>query len=129
MGCFPAIVRSLQLRLMGPLAVAAALGAACQHAPPPAAEEPHPGPIPTVARTSLGEMPDIDVEAVLAHTRELSSDRFEGRLPGTDGESLTVGYLVDQFRRLGLKPGNTDGTFIQKVPLVGITADGGPLTL
>jgi Zn-dependent M28 family amino/carboxypeptidase/uncharacterized protein (DUF1684 family) len=32
-----------------------------------------------------------------------------------------VNYLVDQFQKLGLKPGNTDGTYIQKVPLVGIT--------
>jgi len=58
---------------------------------------------------------------VLAHTKALSSDQFEGRAPGTKGEELTAGYLVDEFRKMGLKPGNTDGTFVQKVPLVGIT--------
>lgn len=105
------------------------LSAACSKSPAPAVEAPNPGPTPTVERTSLGELPDIDIGAVLAHTKELSSDRFEGRAPGTDGESLTVAYLVDQFRRLGLKPGNTDGTFTQRVPLVGITATGGPLTV
>ena len=52
----------------------------------------------------------------------LSSDEFEGRAPGTKGEELTVKYLEDEFKKLGLKPGNTDGTYIQKVPLVGITA-------
>ena len=26
------------------------------------------------------------------------------------GEELTVAYLVDQFKKVGLKPGNTDGT-------------------
>ena len=36
-------------------------------------------------------------------------------------EELTVAYITEQFRKLGLKPGNTDGTFVQKVPLVGIT--------
>ena len=51
----------------------------------------------------------------------LSSDEFEGRAPGTKGEELTVNYLVDQFKKAGLKPGNTDGTYMQKVPLVGIT--------
>ncbi len=56
-----------------------------------------------------------------AHTKTLSSDEFEGRGPGTKGEELTVEYLVDQFTKIGLKPGNTDGTYIQKVPLVGIT--------
>ena len=63
----------------------------------------------------MGELPQVDVDAVLAHTKVLSSDHFEGRAPGGKGEQLTVGYLVDQFRKIGLKPGNPDGTFIQKV--------------
>src|SRR5262249_19034154 len=33
------------------------------------------------------------------------------------------------FRRVGLKPGNTDGTFVQKVPLVGITPAPAPLVV
>ena len=32
----------------------------------------------------------IDIDAVLAHTKTLSSDEFEGRAPGTKGEELTV---------------------------------------
>ena len=72
-------------------------------------------------RIPIGQLPDVDTDAVLAHTKVLSSDQFEGRAPGTKGEELTVKYLVDQFWQIGLKPGNTDGTFIQKVPLVGIT--------
>ena len=70
---------------------------------------------------AIGELPDLDMPAVLAHTKALSSDEFEGRLPGSKGEELTVAYLVDQFKKAGLKPGNTDGTFLQKVPLVSIT--------
>ena len=58
---------------------------------------------------------------ILEHTRVMSSDEFEGRSPGTRGEELTVAYLTDQFRKLGLKPGNPDGTFVQNVPLVGFT--------
>ena len=75
----------------------------------------------TAERIPIGKLPAIDADAVLAHTKVLSSDQFEGRAPGTKGEELTAGYLVDEFRRIGLKPGNTDGTFVQKVPLVGIT--------
>ena len=64
-----------------------------------------------------------------AHTKTLSADEFEGRAPGGKGEELTVNYLVDQFKKIGLKPGNTDGTYTQKVPLVGITgAEARPLT-
>ncbi len=67
--------------------------------------------------------------AVLAHTKTLSSDEFEGRAPGSKGEELTVNYLIDQFKKTGLKPGNTDGTYVQKVPLVGITPTPVPLVL
>ena len=30
-------------------------------------------------------------------------------------------YLQKQFKRIGLQPGNPDGTYLQDVPLVGIT--------
>ena len=57
----------------------------------------------------------------MQHTKALSADEYEGRGPGTKGEELTVKYLADQFQRLGLKPGNPDGTYVQKVPLAGFT--------
>jgi len=59
---------------------------------------------------------------MLAHTTKLSSDELEGRSPGSPGEEKTVNYLTEQFQRIGLKPGNPDGTFVQKVPLAGLTA-------
>ena len=105
-----------------------ALGACSSPESVPAADS-VPGPTPTVQRTPIGELPDIDADAVLAHTKVLASDEFEGRGPGTKGEQLTVDYLVEQFKKIGLKPGNADGTYVQKVPLVGITADGAPLVV
>ena len=85
------------------------------------------GPAPAVQRTPMAALPDIDIDAVLAHIKILSSDEFEGRGPGTRGEERTVEYLIDQFKKIGAKPGNTDGTYIEKVPLVGITATPAPL--
>jgi Zn-dependent M28 family amino/carboxypeptidase len=108
------------------LALCAAL-AACSPPESTPASDTTPGPAPTVQRTPIGELPDIDADAVLAHTKILASDEYEGRGPGTKGEELTVNYLVNHFKQIGLKPGNTDGTYVQKVPLVGITADGAPL--
>src|SRR5438132_292407 len=64
----------------------------------------------------------INADDLLGHIRTLASDEFEGRLPGTPGEERTVAYLTEAFRRLGLKPGNPDGTFVQEVPLVGFQA-------
>jgi Zn-dependent M28 family amino/carboxypeptidase len=63
----------------------------------------------------------IDAPAILERIKVLSSDEYEGRAPGTKGEDLTVRYIEDEFKKLGLKPGNTEGTYLQKVPLVGIT--------
>lgn len=59
---------------------------------------------------------------MLAHTQVLASDEFEGRAPGSVGEEKTVAYLTQEFKKLGLQPGNPDGTFVQAVPLVGITS-------
>ncbi len=62
-------------------------------------------------------------EGLLKHIKVLASDEFEGRAPGTQGERLTVQYLADEFKQIGLKPGNPDGGYLQKVPLVGFRAD------
>ena len=83
----------------------------------------------TAPAPGLDQLPDVDTNAVLAHTKVLSSDEFGGRAPGTKGEELTVAYLIDQFKKAGLKPGNTDGTYVQKVPLVGIAAAPAPLVV
>jgi Zn-dependent M28 family amino/carboxypeptidase len=64
-------------------------------------------------------------DRILNHIRILSSDEFEGRGPGSKGEQLTIKYVEDQFRSAGLEPGNPDGTYLQSVPLVGITPDSG----
>ncbi len=67
--------------------------------------------------------PAISGDSILQHTRILSSDEYEGRAPGTKGENLSVAYIEDQFKKAGLLPGNPEGTYIQKVPLVGITPE------
>jgi Zn-dependent M28 family amino/carboxypeptidase len=65
----------------------------------------------------------ITPDGMLAHIKTLSSDEFEGRAPGSKGEELSINYIEEQFRRVGLKPGNPDGTFFQEVPLAGIKSD------
>jgi Zn-dependent M28 family amino/carboxypeptidase len=79
--------------------------------------------------TPVSALPQVDAAAVLAHVKSLASDEFEGRAPGTPGEAKTVAYLTDTFKKLGLKPGNPDGAYVQKVPLVGITATPAPMTI
>ena len=75
-------------------------------------------------KASLQEvLGSITAERLAAHIQRLASDEFEGRAPASRGEELTVRYVIEQFQQFGLQPGNPDGTYIQKVPLVGITAD------
>ena len=89
--------------------VLVALTAACSRPSQPA------GPL------AMSDLPNISTDAILADIRKLSSDEFEGRAPGTKGEELTVQYFIEQFKAAGLEPGNPDGSWTQKVPLVGLT--------
>jgi Zn-dependent M28 family amino/carboxypeptidase len=70
-----------------------------------------------------GGVASFSADRLLGHIRRLSSDEFEGRGPGTKGELRTLAYLEEQFRDMGLEPGNPDGTYLQTVPLVGIQPD------
>jgi len=75
-----------------------------------------------VSSASTGIAPGQLSETTMKEaTRVLSSDEFEGREPGTVGEEKTLAYLVQQFTRVGLQPGN-NGSWFQDVPLVEITA-------
>jgi Zn-dependent M28 family amino/carboxypeptidase len=65
----------------------------------------------------------ITPDGLLAHIKVLASGEFEGRAPGTKGEELSVKYIADQFKKIGLKPGNPDGTYSQEVPLAGIKSE------
>ena len=84
-------------------------------APPPAAT-----PTPA-AKVALAAMPKIEAPLILEHIKKLASDEFEGRKPGLLAKIGRSSTSTAEFQKLGLKPGNTDGTYIQKVPLVGIT--------
>ncbi|WP_262693598.1 M28 family metallopeptidase [Kordiimonas aquimaris] len=63
------------------------------------------------------------------HVEVLSSDAFGGRAPGTRGEELTIQYLENAFRSMGLEPANGN-SYIQNVPLASIeTMDSPALTI
>ena len=64
----------------------------------------------------------ITADNILQHVNRLASDAFEGRGPGTAGEDSSVAYITEQFKALGLAPGNPDGTYIQPVSMIGYTS-------
>ena len=63
----------------------------------------------------------ITASELATHIEILSSDAFGGRAPSSPGEEMTINYLANQFRAMGIAPGNGTSYF-QDVPLVDITA-------
>ena len=54
-----------------------------------------------------------------AHMRILSSDAFEGRAPGSEGEDRTIAYIVGAWAGAGLEPVPGSATpWLQPVPFV-----------
>src|SRR6058998_3576159 len=74
--------------------------------------------IPGVA---INAMQKIDPERIRAHVRFLSHDLLEGRGTGQRGGDIAAEYIATQFALYGLKPAGDNGTYMQKVPMVGIT--------
>ncbi|HEX8817489.1 MAG TPA: M28 family peptidase [Terriglobales bacterium] len=94
-----------------------ATAAVTQQSPPMADNSVHlPG-------TAIAAMQTIDPERIRAHVRYLSLDLLEGRGTGQRGGDLAAEYLATQFALAGLKPAGDHGSYMQKVPLVGVTPD------
>ena len=55
---------------------------------------------------STKKSPEFSEQIFEKHIATLASDDFQGRLPFTEGEKKTVAYLEDQFKAIGLEPGN-----------------------
>ena len=71
--------------------------------------------------TAIAAMQKIDPQRIRAHVRFLSHDLLEGRGTGQRGGDIAAEYIATQFALYGLKPAGDNGTYMQKVPLVGIT--------
>ncbi len=107
---------------LGALAAAALALAGCESVPGGEADVAALD-IPEIAPGQLSEATMKDI------TRILSSDAFEGRMPGSAGEEKTIALLSERYKAAGLQPGN-GSSWVQEVPLVEITGkDYAPLTI
>lgn len=69
------------------------------------------------------ETTDISDERMRAHVKYLASDQLEGRGVGTRGEKLATEYIAAQFASAGAKPAGENGTYFQRVPMVGAATE------
>jgi Zn-dependent M28 family amino/carboxypeptidase len=71
--------------------------------------------------TAIAALESITPDHIRWHVRYLSHDLLEGRGTGQRGGDIAAEYIATQFAEYGLKPAGDHGTYMQKVPLVGIT--------
>jgi Zn-dependent M28 family amino/carboxypeptidase len=71
------------------------------------------------------KQPGLSERLFEKHIATLASDDFQGRLPFTQGEKKTIAYLEEQYKAIGLEPGN-ESSYLQEVPMVEITATTDP---
>ena len=77
-----------------------------------------------LAATALSAQPNpaFDPARIDRHIQVLSSDAYEGRAPATQGEQMTVDYLVKTLQAAGVQPGgemlNGQRQWTQRVPLL-----------
>lgn len=57
--------------------------------------------------------PAFSGELAFQHITELSSERYQGRLPGHAGNTLAATYIANAFAELGLTPGGDRKTYYQ----------------
>jgi Zn-dependent M28 family amino/carboxypeptidase len=74
-----------------------------------------------LSSVAVSAMQKINPERIRAHVRFLSHDLLEGRGTGQRGGDIAAEYLATEFALYGLKPAGDNGTYLQRVPLVGVT--------
>ena len=68
----------------------------------------------------LAQSGQPSAERIREHVRFLSSDLLEGRGVGQRGGDLASEYIANQFALAGAQPAGDNGTYFQKVPLIGV---------
>lgn len=79
------------------------------------------GPGVRLPSAAIAALEKINPERIRAHVKFLSDDLLEGRGTGQRGGDIAAEYIASQFALDGLKPAGDNGTYLQKVPMVGIT--------
>jgi Zn-dependent M28 family amino/carboxypeptidase len=101
------------------------LAAACATTPAPPAPADR-GPLESFAPGATRAAASIRPEALAGHIKFLADDLLEGRDTGSRGHLVAARYVAAELMALGLKPAGDDGTFFQKVTLIGGKAPAQP---
>mgnify|MGYP001239133347 CR=1 FL=1 len=73
--------------------------------------------------STLSTSPEITAADIGARIKELADNKYEGRGPGTEAGEKAADWIASEMKRIGLEPGNPDGTYFQTVKMVAQTVD------
>src|SRR2546430_14813864 len=73
-----------------------------------------------VAGAAFAQQSSITPESLRGWLTYLSSDELEGRATFSEGLGLAGAYIADQLKEAGVKPGGDQGTYFQRVEVLGI---------
>ena len=73
--------------------------------------------------STLVTSPEITAADLGARIKELADDKYEGRGPGDAEGEKSADWIAAEMKRIGLAPGNPDGTYFQIVKMVAQTVD------
>ncbi len=76
---------------------------------------------PAVPAAAADAVRHVSAARIREHVRFLAHDLLEGRGTGQRGGDIAAEYIATNFAMYGLKPMGANGTYMQKVPLVGVT--------
>ncbi len=62
----------------------------------------------------------VSVEDLKTWLTYLSSDELEGRATYSEGLGLAAAYIAGQLREMGVKPGGDNGSYFQRVKVLGV---------
>jgi Zn-dependent M28 family amino/carboxypeptidase len=71
------------------------------------------------------ELSYFSADSMKKNVAILSDDSFLGRKPFTPGETKTINFLQEQFKAIGIEPGNGN-SYLHEVPMVNIRATAAP---
>src|SRR5271166_3729068 len=114
------VSRSVLVSLIATLSLLVWAEGGAAPAPPPAAAKREAVSV-RLPGAAFAAMQTINPEHVRWHVRYLSHDLMEGRGTGQRGGDIAAEYIATQLAEYGLKPAGDNGSFMQKVPLVGVT--------
>jgi hypothetical protein len=73
-----------------------------------------------IVKIAVAQQSSITPNLLRGWLTYLASDELEGRATFSEGLGLAAAYIADEMKRVGVKPGGDNGTYLQRVSVLGV---------